>query len=420
MLLRLGVRNVFRHRTRSAITLGTIAFGCTAVIFVGGFFEDIFFKMRESYITAHTGHLQITRRGFHERGRAEPFRYLIERSEEATALVHSVEGVATVARRLPFGGLISSGDNTIACLAQGVEPAREPAVRLADVASRREDLALLGGSVVESGEPLDPEDPYGAILGRGLAAGIDAQVGDGLILVAHTVGGSINALDVTVRGIFFTSAKEFDDYALRLPLATAQQLLYTDMVQSLVVTLHETRDTPRVRATLERLFQDRQLDFELKTWDELSDFYVKTQALFARMFFILQLVVAIIVILSISNTMAMAVLERTAEIGTIMALGTTRHGVQQLFLAEGLALGVLGGGLGLLVGVAVTLGIRSLGIPMPPPPGATMAWVSEPIVVPSVLASAFGLSVATALLSAWYPARTASRLEIAEALRHAS
>ena len=59
MTWQIALRNVFRHTARSLITISAIAFGCTAIIFVGGFFEDLFYKMRESYIKGHTGHLQV-------------------------------------------------------------------------------------------------------------------------------------------------------------------------------------------------------------------------------------------------------------------------------------------------------------------------------------------------------------------------
>ncbi len=419
MTFRVALRNVFRHTARSLITVSAIAFGCTAVIFVGGFFEDLFYKMRESYIKGHTGHLQVYARGFFEHGSGNPFDYLIENPGEIAGLIQELEGVETVTQRIGFAGLLSTGENTVSCIAQGIEPDQEPMVRLADLDTPRQDLPSLSGSVIELGDLLDAQEPYTAILGRGLAASLGAHVGDGLILVSHTVGGTINALDVTVKGTFYTSSKVFDDHTLRLPLGTAQQLLQTDAVQSLVILLHRTDDTARIKEEMAWRFDRRGLPLEIKTWEELSDFYQKTRALFARMFLVLKIVIAIIVILSIFNTMNMAVLERTSEIGTIMALGEKRAGVVRLFLYEGAILGAVGGASGLAAGVALTAAVQRIGIPMPPPPGATMPWFSEPLIVPDVLLYAFGLALMTSLLSSVYPAYKASRLEVAEALRHA-
>lgn len=417
-MIRLALRNIFRHKTRSLITLSAIAFGCVSLIFVGGFFEDILFKMRESYIKAHTGHLQVTRKGFLTEGRRNPYAHLIEQPQELAGIIQQVPGVARVAQRLEFAGLFSTGETTMSCLGQGVEVRHEPTVRLSGTATARDDLPSMAGTVIEQGEPLSDEQPFGVIVGRGLAESLAIRPGDGLILVAHTVGGSINALDVIVRGIFYTSSQAFDDHYVRLPLATAQRLLHTQSAQALVVFLNRTEDTPRVREVLEQLIHARSLDVELRTWESLSDFYTKTKAFFSRLFFVLKLVIAIIAILSIYNTMNMAVLERTTEIGTIMALGLKRRRVLWLFLCEGGLLGALGGALGLAAGTVLTAAISRVGIPMPPPPGATITWHSEPLIDPPTLAFAFGLSLATALISSWYPAQKASRLEIAQALRH--
>lgn len=419
--LKIALRNIFRHKTRTIITLSGITFGCAALIFVGGFFEHIFWAMRESYIKSHTGHIQVFKNGFFEKGSAEPFSYLIDRPQETAALINSIEGVKFVAQRLEFAGLLSTGETTVSFIGQGIEPKYEQTASAEEVyfdLKKFSHSELTGSVIIEQGEPLKEEDAYKVVLGKGLASGINAKPADGLILVVNTVGGSINALDVIVKGTFFTASKPFDDHFLRLPLRTAQKLLHTESIQSLVVMLNKTEDTTRVKNELLRLFKERKLDLELKTWDELSDFYTKTVQLFNRQFLILKIIIAIIVILSIFNTMNMAVLERTSEIGTIMALGAKKRGVLKLFLLEGMAIGIIGGIIGVISGTTITYLISIIGIPMPPPPGGTFKWLSQPMIVPSVLVFSFILSVITSLISALYPAYRASQLEIAEALRH--
>lgn len=417
--IKIAIRNIFRHKTRTIITLSTIVFGCIALIFAGGFFEDIFFKMRESYIQAHTGHIQVYEKGFLDKGRIEPYNYLIKNPNEIVSLIETVKGVKFVTARLQFSGLISTGENTISFMGIGIEPKYEQTPRFDTENLRKatENLTL-GGVVVTDGIALNKDDTYTVMLGKGLASAIGVKVGDTLVLLTNTTSGSVNALDVTVKGIFYTSSKAFDDHFLRLPLSTAQKLLCTESVQSLVVMLNKTEDTMRVKRALSRMFREKNLNLELKSWDEISDFYTKTVKLFNRLFLIMKIVIVIIVILSIFNTMNMAVLERISEIGTIMAMGTKRRGVLNLFMYEGMALGIIGGSIGIVLGVIVTLIVSRIGITMPPPPGATMYWLSEPKIAPSMLVFAFILSIITSLISSSYPAYKASRLEIADALRH--
>jgi putative ABC transport system permease protein len=55
----------------------------------------------------------------------------------------------------------------------------------------------------------------------------------------------------------------------------------------------------------------------------------------------------------VANTILMSVFERTREIGTLMAMGTTRGRLRAMFLAEGVGIGVIGGALGLLIGASL-------------------------------------------------------------------
>lgn len=408
--LKLAFRNVFRNRVRSLITLAAIAFGCISLIIAGGFFEDTFMQMREAYIHGHLGHIQVYKKGYLEKGNTRPFDYMIEHPEKVKELIASVDHVKFITPRISFSGLLSTGENTVSVISQGVDPIGEKTIGIIEGAS--------AGVAIEAGENLSSDDMYNVVIGTGLAKAMGSKVGDFIILVSNTVGGALNALDMKVKGVFFTASKEFDDRALRMPITAAQALLRTDGVQTLVVLLDKTEHTDTVKNSLMDLFKNKNLDLELKPWYEMADFYNKTVELYGRQFFVLKLIIAIIVVLSIFNTINMSVWERAREIGTIMALGSKRYEVLKLFLLEGLILGILGGLLGIIVGTGLAYVISFIGIPMPPPPGANINWVAHIRVVPKLLFSSFLIALISSLLSSFYPAFKASRLVIADALRH--
>lgn len=426
IMLKLAFRNVFRHRTRSLITLSGIAFGCIAIIFVCGFFADTLTQMRESYIHSHTGHLQIFRGGYFAKGSAKPFDYLIEDPRTVRNEISSISGVQRVGERIQFAAMLSTGETSTSCFAQGVQTNFENSIIEADLLSQGTTVEraydnkgiLQPGSVISSGRKLSDERPYGITIGKGLAGGIGARAGDTLILMTNTVGGAMNAIDVSVEGIFYTSSKEFDDHSIRLPIQTAQQFLGTTSVQSLVVYLENTADTPAVQAELARRFKQKGWDLEIKPWTELNDFYMKTEVLFWTYYRVVIVVVCVIVILSVFNTMNMSILERTSEIGSVMAMGMKPRAVIRMFFFEGTMLGAIGGMLGMLLGVLLLASVKQIGIDMPPPPGATIAWLSKPVLVPAALIQSFALSVVISGLSGLFSAYKASRMEIAQALRH--
>jgi putative ABC transport system permease protein len=403
--LKLAVRNTFRNGRRTAITLAAMAAGSAAIILFGGFVDFIYWGVREGAIRSELGHIQIHQRGFIARGNVAPFDHLITDVPGITALVESVDHVRIVTPRLGLAGLISTGNTTTSFFGLGVNPAKE-----ADLGSF---LTVIDGF------ELSDRQPHGAIIGRGLAAGIGARTGDSLTILTTTRHGSINAVEVTVRGIFESSAKEFDDRAIKLPLSTVDGLLDAEgAVQGLVVVLDQTEHTAAVRERLEALFAERGLDLELRTWDQLALRYHQVRTLFGNIFRVVTTIVAIVAVFGVANTMTMAVFERTREIGTVMAIGTRRRSVVTLFLTEGLILGIAGGLLGLAVGVLLAKLLSIHGIPMAPPPGSTRGFTARFWIVPGVLALAFVVSVVTAVVSSLYPAWRASRLNVVDALRH--
>lgn len=403
--LGLAIRNILRQRRRSAVGLSAIAAGVVALLLAAGFFEWTYDKMREGTIRAHIGHIQVARKGFQDAGAADPFRYLIPEESEDRKLVETFPQVESVAPRIGFSGLISIGESTVSFLGDGVDPDREKslseAVRIVD------------------GRNLSGPDAKEVIVGQGLAQTLGATLDQSLVLVAKTKSGGINAIEVKFVGTFATIAKTYDDFSLRLPLKSAHELLRTDGVHSWLILLHDTDRTGSVVQKMRAKVASQ--DLELTPWYDTqgADFYKKTVALFSNQVLVVEIMIGVIIVLSISNTMMTNVRERTAEIGTCMALGDRRRVILRRFLLEGLLMGVFGGLVGVILGIILAHVISSIGIPMPPPPGQTSAYVAGIVVTPGVVFNALALSATTAFLAGIVPAWKASRLSIVDALRHA-
>lgn len=402
--LALAFRNLFRHRVRSAIALSAIVFGVAALLQSGGFIDWIFVNLREATIQSRLGHIQVTRPGYFTDGTADPFSYLLpERSPDLDGIASS-RGVRIVTPRLAFGGLLSFGDTTVSFVGEGVDPEREKAVS--------------GMLAITSGENLSSSDPRGIILGEGLAASLGAAPGQTVVLLAATGAGGMNAVETHVRGLFSTYTKAFDDAALRLPIATARELLRVPGSHTWVVLLDRTERTDPLLASLRGRFPEKTAQLSFRPWSEMADFYKKTVRLFSRQMGVVNLIIALIIVLSISNTLTKSVLERTGEIGTLMATGSKSRRILKLFLLEGFFLGLVGGLLGLAIGLAIARLISTIGIPMPPPPGSNRGYTAEILVTPSLALRAFAIALGTALLASLQPAWRASRLRIVDALRH--
>ena len=398
----LAIWSVLRHRRRTAFVMAAIAFGVAALIISGAFIQWIFWAAREGAIQNGLGHIHAAKQGFQENGTMDPGRYLMVSDSPLLQELRDTPGVKTVSPRLYFSGLASHGDTTISFLGEGFDPDSEK--KAGNV------------SIIVKGEDLSSGAPSGVIMGNGLASNLGVTVSDRVVLLANVAGGGINGVEADVRGLFATVSKAYDDSAIRVPLPLAHQLLRTSGAHEWIIVLDHTADTRQALLAFRKHFSQSGLEFV--PWYELADFYNKTVKLLSRQMDVIELIIGLIIVITISNSMMMAVMERMSEIGTAMALGTRKRGVLLQFILEGLFLGVLGGALGVAVGIGIAELVSTIGIPMPPAPGQSRGYRAGMIVTAAVVETACAIAVVTALIAAVYPAWKASRTNIVDALRH--
>lgn len=376
-----------------------VALGTVGLILASGFIERIFVDFREAIVRAHFGHIQVLPGNESAPAWEDGLRLAGLRSKVEGEL-QRYPGAVTAAR-LSFVGLVSVGERTISFLGEGVEPERE--------------RVLSSALVVKIGRGLTRDDSLEVLVGEGLAHSLRVRPGDAITILSNTPGGGVNAVELEVAGIFYTATKAYDDRALRLPLVTAQRLVRTKGVSRLITLLPDTGDVADASERLRTVLRGEPV--AVKQWTDLAEFYNKTVDLFSSQLAVVRGVIAAIVLLSVSNTLARNVMERTSEIGTMMALGCSRAGVARAFLLEGAAIGVAGGAVGVLAGWAVAAIVSAIGIPMPPPPGMARGFIGGIAFTVGIAAAAFSVAVLTALAASLMPALRASRIRIIDALR---
>ncbi len=397
----LAFHNIFRHKVRTFLTLAVIVFGVVGIILTGGFVEDVFIQLQEATIHSQLGHIQVYRAGYSEQGRREPYQYMIGDPGQITDRILDLPHVSDVLLRVNFSGLANNGRADLNIIGEGVQPDKE--ARLGTIMT------------ITSGRQLTATDAYGVLVGQGVARALRLKPGDYLTLLTTTTDGALNSLEFEVIGIFRTFARDYDNRAVRIPLAAAQDLIGATAVHSVVISLDATEQTDTVAGRLKQVLPAS--EYEVKTWYELADFYSKAVDLYRRQFAVLQFIILLMVLLSVANSVNMAVYERVGEFGTMMALGNKQGDIFRLVLKENMLLGLLGAGLGVALGVILAWVISGIGIEMPPPPNSDIGYTAYIRLVPRVIVMAFGVGAAATLLAALLPAYRVSRLPVAEALR---
>jgi putative ABC transport system permease protein len=399
--LRFAWANTLRNRRRSAVTLAIAALGTAAILLAGGFALFTYQGLAQASART-TGHLVIAKPEQFSRDEDQPLQWGLDDADALRQRLLADDAVRQVLPRVEFTGLISNGDKSTVMMAVGVEPDAEFAVK---------GPAML----MKSGRVLAGTEPLQVMLGEGLARSLKAEPGSSLTLLASTTEGALNALDVTVAGTFATGVPEMDKRLVYTDVATAQRLLVSPRVSSLGVFLDRMEATPAAQQRLQALWPALQV----QTWEQQAAFYRGVRALYDRIFGALGLIIGVIVLFVVTNAMAMTVIERTREVGTLRALGTLPGQLVRSFALEGLLLGGLGACLGALLAGAVTLSLLLFPVEMPPPPGRSVSYplqiAFDPTLYGATLLAVFVLAgVAAALV-----ARRTVKLPVVDALGHA-
>ncbi|WP_028452036.1 ABC transporter permease [Chitinilyticum aquatile] len=458
----LALRNLLRNRRRSLTTLLAMIIGASAILLFGGYSRNIDLGLETGFVRG-SGHLQLQHRDYFLYGTGNPAAYGIagysrivtelQRDPVLAPMLNvvtpslSIGGIAGnfnagVSRTVFGSGVDVAGQNT---LYQWNDYGFPGVGKTSPLTGSSADAAVIGtgvARVLQLCAPLQVKNcpaaqtstqdaAQGTAAPDDIAALSAQEAGQGepqsatrIELLAANAHGAPNVAGLNVIKAEAMGVKEYDDMAVLLHLEKAQQLIYgkeDPKVTAIVLQLKHTSQMPAARARLAELLTGPLQGFDLEVHDfaTLNPQYGQITGMFAAILGFIAILIGGIVLFTVSNTMSMAVVERTVEIGTLRAMGLRRVGIRRLFVCEGLLLGALGAVLGALVALALAWLINHAGLTWLPPgnvepvPLTVRVW-GEPAMI---IKTALGLML-VATLSAWWPARRAARLDIVDALRH--
>ncbi|WIT10027.1 ABC transporter permease [Paucibacter sediminis] len=392
--------NSLRNRRRSLVTLGIAALGTAAILLAGGFAIFTYQSLAQAAARG-TGHLVVASPAQFNKDEDTPLQYGLDDWQRLRTRMLADEQVRQVLPRVEFSGLISNGEKSTVMMAAGIDADAE--------------FAIKGPFLqIRAGQVLSSTQQRAVMLGEGLARSLKAKPGDALTLLASTTEGALNAIDVQVVGIFSTGIAEMDKRSLYLDLASAQALLATQRVSSLGVFLDRMESTPAAQARMQALAPQ----LEVRTWEQQASFYRSVKQLYNRIFGALGVIIGVIVVFVVSNAMAMAIIERTREIGTLRALGTLPSQLLQSLALEGMLLGGGGALLGALLALGLSLLLYVLPVEMPPPPGYSRGYPLQVAIDAGLYAATLLAMLTLAMLASAAVARKTVAKPIVDALAH--
>lgn len=405
-MLTIAIRNLLRHKRRTAFVVILIGLGLASYVFYSGFFRGMMRDMLDGSIRASSGHVRIQAVEYARFQSLGSLPSLPSWQEDLGREVAQLERGSTLPR-LVIAGMAVSARNS-----QGVQ------IIGGDIHSESAN-GQWGDKVVEGSA--ENCEKHCAVIGIKLAKRLGIQLGRKLVLYHPLADSQESGASVwRVRAIMDFGQRNLDEQAVFVPLHELQSSVgLQDQLSETLVLLPENVESTVWRDSHPQYAAD---GWRIETWQEANPPLQQMQGQMGMSMLIYLVVIVIAVVAGVFDTLLIAVYERFFEFGVLRSIGYTRTQLAGMILVESIVSCVIGVGLGLAIGLVAVLITAQSGISL----GAFsegLRYMGMPAIIKPVLHGGdIVMGVAVVMVSviavALYPALQAVRRPPLELLRN--
>lgn len=341
MLFAIAWRNLWRNKLRSAVIFTSIAVGIIGAVVSDGFMSGMTDQRVDSAIANEVSDIQIHNPAFLLNGEIQ---YQIPDAEQSVKKIKTFPEVRGVSLRMKASAMASSANAGAGITIFGVNPDEER--KVSDLHKR----------IIE-GKYLSADEKIPAVIGRKLARKLNLGVGDKLIVTLTDSSGTISGGAFQIVGIFKTANLRFDESNVFVNKKDLSGLIGypVNTGDEMAIRLKDNSETPLVMKRMHRLFQKeiREKQIVIRSWDQIQPLLKSMISMMDYFSYIFLFIILAALAFAIINTMLMAVMERTREIGMLMALGMNKHKIFSMIMLETIFLSLVGAVLGLLISIFI-------------------------------------------------------------------
>jgi lipoprotein-releasing system permease protein len=388
----------------SGVSMLGIALGVAALIIVLSVMNGFQKEVRDRMLGV-LSHIEV----FEGNGQAIP---------DLAATLATIEARPEVLGAAPFVGaqaLIARGEDMKGALVRGIDPALEP--KVTDLAAELADTVL----------PRLKPGEFGIVLGGELARSLGVIAGDTVTLIAPsgqvTPAGVVPRVrSMTVVGTFDSGHYEYDSALAMLHQDDAARIFRVEGPTGVRVKI---RDLHAAREVAVHMAADLPPGLVVRDWTRQNRTWFAAVQLEKRMMFIILTLIVAVAAFNLVSTLVMTVTDKRADIAILRTLGASPRSIMGIFVVQGAAVGVIGTGLGLLLGLGVAFNIdtlvpaleRLLGASFLPQDIYLISRMPSDPQQADIMPVAI-ISLVLSFAATLYPSWRASRVNPAEALRY--
>ncbi|MCW0484293.1 ABC transporter permease [Gaoshiqia sediminis] len=403
MMIAVAWRNVWRNKTRSLVITIAMSLGLASGIFYMGFYRGMMDQRIQTAIATEASHIQVHHKSYLEN---PDKKFFITQVDSTLDAIRKETGVNAVSSRIILNTMIQSAATGSGVKITGIVPENEKLVT-------NLYTKIAEGSWFKDGK----RNPI--VIGRKLADKLKVKLKSKVVITLQDMEGNMTAAAFKVEGIFETSNTAYDENCVFVQKADLARVMVMEenACHEIAVLLNDNALLDQVNTELIGKFPD----LDIKNWREVMPEVYLLESSFNLTMFIFIGIILLALLFGIINTMLMAVLERTKELGMLMAIGMNKTRVFMMILLETAMLALFGGMWGILLGWLLNFWFGIQGIDL----GAwstayesmgfdTLIYTHLPLSVSLQIA---WMVMVTGILAAIYPAIKALKLKPAEAVR---
>ena len=403
MILKIAWRNIWRNKLRSFTVMGAVLVGVWALIFLLSFTAGFIQSYVNSAIENELSHLQLHHPDFKE---DQDVAFTLSQLPDLQTALAQNEAIKAFATRSLNNGMLATARGSRGIQIRGIHPQQEAQVTLLD-------KKIIAGQYFGQRQKSNP-----IIISQRLADKLHLKLKSKVILTFQQADGELTSAAFKIIGLYETGNALFEEQMVFVEQRDLSRLVgASNQAHEIALQLQNIQTLDKVQTQLANQFPNTLVE----NYRELSPDVNLYESQMSVSTYMIVFIVMLALIFGIINTMLMAVLERTRELGMLMAVGMKRHQVFLMIVVETLLLALVAAPIGMLLGYLMVAYYGNVGLDLSAyAAGMEKFGLTDRVYLVLDAAYFYIVTIAvaiTAIVAALYPARKATRLQPVEAMR---
>ncbi len=405
MLFSVAWKNIWRNKLRSLIVIFAIVIGLFGGLYGSAIMLGMVDQRIRLAIANEVSNIQIHQKDFILN---KELKDTIPDMARLKGVLNSMHTIKAYTCRLKVVGMASSATNGLGVMINGIDPDREKLVT--DICKSIPDSL---------GSWFGDRRKNQVVIGHKLMEKLKVKPRSKIVLIFQDDSGNMVSGAFKITGVYRTSNTSFDEANIFVSRSDLQTLLgfRSERSHEISIALNDDGTNAADVSTLGKISSD----LTVVGWKEIMPDLGMMNDMMMMWLYLVMVIILLALSFGIINTMMMSVLERTRELGMLMAVGMNRRRVFIMIMLESVMLSLCGGLLGMGISALVIQLSSRYGVDLSTF-GKGMEDMGFSAIAYPMLGTGFyigltALVILTGILSSLMPARRALKLKPVEAIR---